>query len=143
MSKFILIAMIFTQAVVFAQTSKTFTSDCGLELTIASKVGQPNASEFAVIEFSIANLSPLKSSTKVFLEIQPLTDCFNGENGEKFGNIIRVEVTDNVKQANEVRTAFNLVQRKCFNWRVVVSSQNTSSETSTSQTNWKYSPFVF
>lgn len=143
MSKFILIAMIFTQAVVFAQTSKTFTSDFGDELMIVSKTGQPVANEFAVVEFSIKNLTSFLSDNKFFLEVQPLRDCYDDVNSEIYGDIITIEVSEDIKKSKNIRISLELVQRKCFNWRVVVSSQNSGSETSTSKTNWQFSPFVF
>lgn len=123
----------------FSQESTDVTLDCMNAFKVSQKVGTPQGQEYAVIEFDFNNISDANELESLVLEIQPMNDCFNGTTGQKYGDVVSIDLKELLKSNKIARVGMDFVQRKCFNWRISASKSNL--EVSSSE--WNFTPFVY
>lgn len=143
MNKYLLVAFSLFHGVVFSQESTSISLNCMNAFTVSQKVGVPQGQEYAVIEFDFSTISDAQDLKSLVLEIQPMNDCFNGTTGEKYGQIVTINLKELLLSKKNARVGMDFVQRKCFNWRIVASKNNSGTSNCESSSDWNFTPFIY
>jgi hypothetical protein len=122
----------------YAQTKTKFTLESFKINLIESSVSTAYLDTYANIKWDANLVNKDSSLSKIYLEIVPIMDCFNGLDAKDLKKTIFVDLkSESVKNSSNYMITHKNLLSKCFKWRVRFIGKSESQITT-----WNYHLFI-